>query len=283
MKKNIWVVLVLAVLVVFAGSASLAMMQQGETRCGMMKGDTTKCPMTQGDMTQCPMMQNGRCSGDAANTECPMQTTGTNPMTKQQTNTNTMTMDNTSMGQCDHAACICDHSAGSCVNTTGMMCMCCEMCATGGMCAEGCCDMNMLKAIIDVTPGNLNLLGKGKFIIVYIELEENEDGFTVDDIDKSTIYLKQVNMMMCPKGQKIYPVGPIVYGDYDEDGIDDLMVKFNRQTIINFLLANGLDSEEASIFVAGELYGGTNFCGKDTIRIGGRKLINMWKRSGIKN
>jgi hypothetical protein len=278
MKKNIIKILVLAVLVVFAGSASFAMMQNGETRCGMMKGDTTQCPMT-----QCPMMQNGQCNGDTANTQCPMQQTNTNPLTKQKTNTNTMTMDNTSMGQCNHTECICDHSTGSSVNTTGMMCMCCEMCATDGMCAEGCCDMNMLQAIIDVTPGNLNLLGKGKFITVYIELEENEVGFTVDDIDKSTIYLKQVNMMMCPKGEKIYPVGPIAYGDYDEDGIDDLMVKFNRQTIINLLLAGGLDSEEASICVAGELYDGTKFGGKDAIRVGGIKLINMWKRSAMKH
>jgi hypothetical protein len=280
MKKNTWRILILAAFV-FMGSTSFAMMQQGETQCGMMQGDTTQCPMAQGDMTQCPMTQNGQCSGDAANTECPMQQTGTNPMTKQQMNTNTISMDNTSIAQCDHTACICDHSTGSCVNNTGMMCTCCEMCATGGMCAEGCCDTSMLKAVIDVTPGNLNLLGKGKYITAYIELDDNENGSTVDDIDKSTIYLKQVNSMMCPDGEKIYPVGPIVYGDYDEDGINDLMAKFNRQTIVNFLLADGKFSKEASLCVAGELYDATKFSGKDTITISGDKLLKMLIRSGM--
>jgi hypothetical protein len=228
---------------------------------------------------QCPMATDGQGSGDATNTECPMQQTGTNPKTKQQANT--LSMDSPSMSQCDHSACKCDHSTGSCVNNTGMMCTCCEMCATGGMCAEGCCDMNMLKAIIDVTPGNLNLLGKGKFITVYIELDENEGGFTVDDIDKSTIYLKQVNSMMCPEGDKIYPVGPIAYGDYDEDGVNDLMVKFKRQTIVNFILAGGKVPKESSICVAGELYDATKFSGKDTITVTGDKLLKTMMRSGM--
>ena len=163
------------------------------------------------------------------------------------------------------------------------MCMCCEMCETSGMCPEDCCVMSMLKAIIDITPGNLNLLGKGKYITVYIELDENEDNFTVDDIDKSTIYLKQVNSMMCPEGEKIYPTGQIVFGDYDEDGVNDLMVKFNRQTIISFLLADGNESGEASMCVAGELFDGTKFSGKDTITVTGDKLLKGLMMPGFKH
>jgi hypothetical protein len=294
MKKNIWVIPILAALVVFAGPGAFAGMMQGEEmRCGMMQddtskcpmvnGDTTQCPMAQGDTKQCPMLNDVECNGDATNMECPhIQQTDLNTLTKQQSDTNKMKMDSASMAECEHIACICDHTSGSCVNDTGIVCMCCDKCANSGICTEDCCVMSMLKAVIDVTPGNLNLLGKGKFITVYIELDENPDGFTVNDIDKSTIYLKQVNMMMCPEGEKIYPVGPILYGDYDEDGTDDLKVKFNRQTIINFLFADGLSSKEVSMCVAGELFDGTKVSGKDTIKITGDKLLKMWIRGGMK-
>jgi hypothetical protein len=288
MKKITWVIPMMAALFVFAGFGAFAgmmqcgMMQGDTTQCPMVHGDTTQCPMY-GDMTQCPIMQDGQSSDGTTYMECPhIQQTGVNTTTKKQTETKPLNMVNTSMAECEHAACICDHSSGACINNTGMICSCCDMCVTGGMCPEGCCNMDMLKAIIDVYPGNINLLGKGKYITVYIELDENDNGFSIDDIDKSTIYLKQVNSMMCPEGDKINPVGAIAYGDYDEDGVNDLMVKFNRQTIVNFLLADGLNSNEASMCLAGELYDGTKFSGKDTIAVTGDKLLKMWMMPGLK-
>ena len=169
MKKNIWLIYILALLVVFASSGAVAM---------------------NGMMQKCPMMQDGQCSGDVTKMECQsMQQTNTMTQAGMMNSGDAMNMNCSSMNSGDHTACICDHSSGSgCVNNTGMMCMCCDMCADSGMCPEGCCAMNMLEAVIDITPGNLNLLGKGKFITVYIELAENADNLTVDDIDKNTIY-----------------------------------------------------------------------------------------------
>ncbi len=59
---------------------------------------------------------------------------------------------------------------------------------------------------------------------------------------------------------------PTEIGDYDHDGIPDLMVKFDRQAVINILPIG--DSVE--IIISGRLTDGTPFEGTDTIRVIGK-------------
>ncbi len=83
----------------------------------------------------------------------------------------------------------------------------------------------------------------------------------MDDIDISTLLLNgQVPAEPNPKG----------IGDYDNDGIPDLMVKFDRSAVQQILQVG----DDVEITVAGELNDGTPFEGSDTIRVidkGGKK------------
>jgi len=98
-------------------------------------------------------------------------------------------------------------------------------------------------ATVDIKPDTLNLNTKGKWITGYIELEEGSD---VADIDVSTIKLNgEVNAESRPNG----------IGDYDEDGIPDLMVKFDRTSVQEIPLEVG---DEVEIVITGEL-DGTSF------------------------
>lgn len=73
---------------------------------------------------------------------------------------------------------------------------------------------------IDFDPDTLNLESEGKVVTVYIELPE---GYNVSQIDVSSIRLN---------GTVPALVKPTEIGDYDSDGILDLMVKFDRASVI---------------------------------------------------
>ena len=104
---------------------------------------------------------------------------------------------------------------------------------------------------IDIDPDTLNLKSKGKWITCYIELPE---GYDVADIDISTILLNDV----VPAEDH-----PTDIGDYDNDGIPDLMVKFNRQAVQDILELG----DNVAITVTGEITDGTRFMGTDYIRV----------------
>ena len=108
----------------------------------------------------------------------------------------------------------------------------------------------VLEAAIDIDPNTLNLKSKGKWITCYIELP---DGYDVDDIDVSTIKLNE---------QVSAESEPTAIGDYDGDGIVDLMVKFDRAAMQGILQVGDVE-----ITVTGELTDGTLFEGIDTIRV----------------
>ena len=120
-------------------------------------------------------------------------------------------------------------------------------------------------ATIDIDPDTLNLRSKGKWITAYIELPE---GYSVGDIDRTTVMLNDtipVDTFWVDK-----PLESVI-GDYDEDGIPDLMVKFDRVEVIEFIFnANSLPNNK-SIYVmltlTGQLTDETPFEGNDTIRI----------------
>ncbi|MFQ6115555.1 MAG: hypothetical protein ACE5NG_15960, partial [bacterium] len=79
-------------------------------------------------------------------------------------------------------------------------------------------------ATVDIKPDTLNLIGKGKWTTTYIELPE---GYNVSDIDVSSISLNGT-----------VPVdldAPTDIGDYDEDDVSDLMVKFDRAAVTSYI------------------------------------------------
>jgi len=115
-------------------------------------------------------------------------------------------------------------------------------------------------ATVDIDPDTLNLKSNGEWITCYIELSA---GFNVGDIDTSTILLN---------GTIGVDLGaPTQIGDYDCDGMADLMVKFDRSTVIEWLrLADYSQYTGKSLDVNLEITGmaaGTPFEGVDTVKV----------------
>lgn len=109
----------------------------------------------------------------------------------------------------------------------------------------------VISATIDIDPNALNLESNGNWITAYIELPP---GYAPSAIDVSTVKLNDAVSA---------EESPTEVGDHDEDGIPDLMVKFDRARVQN-LLSPG---DEVELTVTGELTDGTPFSGSDTIRV----------------
>ena len=107
----------------------------------------------------------------------------------------------------------------------------------------------IISATMDVNPDTLKLKSKGKWITTYIELPE---GYDVRNIDLSTIKL---NNGVKPE------LHPTEVGDYDRDGIVDLMIKFDRSSVIGMLNVG-----EVTLTITGEV-NGVPFEDSDTIRV----------------
>jgi len=114
--------------------------------------------------------------------------------------------------------------------------------------------------VIDITPQSLRLIGRGEWITAYIELPED---YCTSDINISTIKLNNT-----------LSGASITIGDRDNDSIPDLMVKFDRQKVISYIMSN-VDLERLyverfmtiTLTITGYFYDGTPFQGSDTIKI----------------
>ena len=103
---------------------------------------------------------------------------------------------------------------------------------------------------VDLDPDTLNLKSMGRWITCYIELPEPLE---VGDIDVSTVMLN---------GLVPAEAHPTQVGDYDHDGRDDLMVKFDRQAVQQIL-----EPGQQTVRVSGRLVDGSLFAATDTIRV----------------
>ncbi len=124
--------------------------------------------------------------------------------------------------------------------------------------------MITINATLDVDPDTLNLRSKGSWITSYIELP---GGYEIHEIDASTILLN--NTILAENH-------PITVGDHDEDGVPDLMVKFDRAEVESFIWDSirgaGLCEDKhtlVALTVSGELTvtNRTAFQGIDIIRV----------------
>jgi len=110
----------------------------------------------------------------------------------------------------------------------------------------------VVSSTIDIKPKVLNLKSKGRWITAFIELPK---GYEIGDIDISTVMLN---------GEIPAESHPTKIGVFDEAGISDLMVKFDRQDLMDILSAG-----EATLTITGEV-NDTPFEGSDTIRVIGK-------------
>jgi len=112
-------------------------------------------------------------------------------------------------------------------------------------------------AIIDFIPNSLNLNNNAKLINCFIELTGEYDA---NDIDQTQDITLEYN------GNFVIAEGhPREIGDYDSDGILDLMVKFDRTQL---LLSFGIDSPGAyELKVKGFLLDGSPFAGTYNINV----------------
>ena len=114
-----------------------------------------------------------------------------------------------------------------------------------------------IPATLDIEPDGLNLKSKCKWLTSYIELPE---GYNVNDIDTTTIAL---NNTVTAEPE------PVVVGDYDNDGVASLMLKFNLTKVIAYI-CDHVDLRRryitVTLTVRGYLNDGTLFQGSDTIK-----------------
>ena len=109
----------------------------------------------------------------------------------------------------------------------------------------------IIEATVDFDPDTLNLKSKGKWVTCYIELPE---GYDVNDINLETILLN---------GEISVELSPSAIGDYDNDEIPDLMIKFSRESVQSILYIG----DEIEITITGELNDDTEFEGTDEIKV----------------
>jgi hypothetical protein len=105
----------------------------------------------------------------------------------------------------------------------------------------------VIPATVNISPDPLILRRKGGSVTAYIALPE---GYNVNDIDIFTVRLN---------GEVQAKLHPTKVGDYDSDGIPDLMVKFVKKEVIPLLSAG-----ENTLTMTGEV-SGEIFEGSDTI------------------
>ena len=108
-----------------------------------------------------------------------------------------------------------------------------------------------LVAEVEFAPSVLNCKGNGKYVGCHLEPPA---GFDAADIDVSSVMLN---------GQVQAESHPTSMGDHDGDGIADMMVKFQRASVM--ALTSGAGEFEARVGFA--TLDGTSFEGADTLRI----------------
>ncbi|MBI4845084.1 MAG: LamG domain-containing protein [Candidatus Omnitrophica bacterium] len=117
---------------------------------------------------------------------------------------------------------------------------------------------------LDIDPNSLNLKSNGEYITGYLCLDKN---ISYSQVNINTI---RITMLSIENGEKITTNIPAVpglegYSDYDGDEIIDIMVKFDRDSLISLLLSKVTEKTKLEITVEVETISGKKLIGKDTI------------------
>ncbi|MCG2725367.1 MAG: right-handed parallel beta-helix repeat-containing protein [Elusimicrobia bacterium] len=120
---------------------------------------------------------------------------------------------------------------------------------------------------LDLNPDTLNLKSQGQYVTAYIEVSGTK---ATEDIEPPTIKIISINdeLLSTPIAlvqETAGKSGKLKFaeiGDYDEDGIADLMVKFDRQSLINVLPIG----EQVEITLQGKFKDDEEFTAQDYIR-----------------
>ncbi len=124
-----------------------------------------------------------------------------------------------------------------------------------------------IKASIVLDPNTLNLNSNGQWITCYIELET---GFDPNGIDGATVTLgTSVPACMGDQGWATPEANYGNYSDFDDDGVNERMVKFDRSAVQALVQAS--EAPEATVTVQGKMFGGRPFEGTGTIWVIGNK------------
>ncbi len=118
-------------------------------------------------------------------------------------------------------------------------------------------ESQVISATVDIKPDKLNLKRNGRWVTCYIELPK---GYDVKDIDVKSIRLSVAGKDFCVDLE-----APITIGDYDEDGISDLMVKFDNAAIRDHL--QGINDNKVEFTMTGRLQMTAYLQGSDIVRI----------------
>lgn len=113
---------------------------------------------------------------------------------------------------------------------------------------------NRVQAAVDTESDWLSLDTKEDWVTVYIELPA---GLPVNDIEVSTLRL---NDTVLPEKKQFF------IGDYDEDGIPDMMVKFSSRDLSRVLQSKG----DVALTVSGKLKNGLPFEGRHSFKVTGQ-------------
>jgi parallel beta-helix repeat protein len=128
-----------------------------------------------------------------------------------------------------------------------------------------------LSASVDIHPNTLNLKSKGRWVTAYIELPESYD---INDINVTSIKLNST--------LSIDSSAPVAVGDYDNDTIPDLMVKFNRAELVLWIYdVQKIKYGNVTLTITGRLNDGTPFEGNDTMTVMLRGDVNNDKTIDI--
>ncbi|MGD9141728.1 MAG: FlgD immunoglobulin-like domain containing protein [bacterium] len=121
-----------------------------------------------------------------------------------------------------------------------------------------------LEAVVELNPETINVRSRGRYVTCYIELA---GGLDPADIDIATVALD---------GAVYAEATPTEIGDYDSNGIDDLMVKFSRRDVLDLFDEIG----EIEVTISGEV-SDQYFEGYDTIRIMGKTAKKIASGEGV--
>lgn len=114
----------------------------------------------------------------------------------------------------------------------------------------------IIPATVDIDPDTLNLKSNGRWITAYVELPE---GYDVGEIVVVDLWLEGVGLFEGTLHAEWWPTG---VGDYDEDGVQELMVKFDRPNVQEIVEVG--ENVEMTLF--GKV-GSVPFRGSDNIRV----------------